>query len=478
MILSTANDDKDSDIIDSLYKLCKENKIEEVRSILPSIGNKNLINQIQTSTGSTCLHVACYYGHENMVEILLDYGAMRSIRNLRHNLTPYEETNADNIRQLFDKGRGLFSYNNNNNNPYIEWAIADDNLLDKRRRFRELIGVYKTYDSHHLVSKLIAEFIQYYLNEYLLKHNNDAAHPQDQITSEQIKDIEGYFREAIEKKDYLTYFIRAYTLPNDFHKVLNKHLALYILDYFDESKNFLSTYRLVNCLAHIVTLIIHHQKLSQYEYRGLCYRGMRITQNDLNQYSLNQHMLNRSFLSTSVNRQVAEMFAGEGQQSKMRFTPQNQSALQYSCLCRYLIKQHSTAIDVKTLSMRPEEEEVLILPFTVFKVVTIKRPYPDNLTAPISVEIELEECEDPNDKRKQLENMKKMKKRKIFCAIGLLLSVLLLALGGLIIIFILKNSSAGKYYSAIRERFSLYTFEMLFVVVFLNISESIAIHRH
>lgn len=453
--LSSANEDKDSDIIDSLYKLCKENKIEEVRYILPSISNKNLINQIQTSTGSTCLHVACYYGHENMVEILLDYGAVSSIRNLRHNLTPYEETYADNIRQLFDKGRDLFSYNNNNN-PYIEWAIVDADLLDKRRRFRELIDVYKSYDSHNLISKVIAEFIHYYLNEYLMNHNNNAEHQQDQITREQIKNIEEYFREAIEKKDYLTYFIKAYTFTNDFHRVLNKHLALYILDYFDESKIFSSTYRLVNCLAHIVTLLIHHPNLSQYRYRGFCYRGMRITQNDLNQYRSNQHMLNRSFLSTSVNRQVAEMFAGEGQQSKMRFTPQNQSALQYSCLCRYLIKQDSTAIDVQTLSMRPEEEEVLILPFTVFKVVTIKRHYPDNLTAPISVEIELEECEDPNDKRKQLENMKKMEKRKIFCVIGLLLSILLLALGGLFINFyILKISSPGKYFSAIREIFSL-----------------------
>ncbi|CAF5035497.1 unnamed protein product, partial [Rotaria sp. Silwood1] len=88
---SSINDNNDSNIIDSLYQLCKDNEIEKVRSILPFIGNINIINRIQTSTGSTCLHVACYYGHREMVEMLLEYGAVHSIRNIRYNLTPYEE---------------------------------------------------------------------------------------------------------------------------------------------------------------------------------------------------------------------------------------------------------------------------------------------------------------------------------------------------------------------------------------------------
>ncbi|CAF1259582.1 unnamed protein product, partial [Didymodactylos carnosus] len=41
--------------------------------------------------GSTSLHVACYYGHKQLVQVLLDYGALPSVRNFRHNLTPYEE---------------------------------------------------------------------------------------------------------------------------------------------------------------------------------------------------------------------------------------------------------------------------------------------------------------------------------------------------------------------------------------------------
>ncbi|CAF3906271.1 unnamed protein product [Rotaria sordida] len=400
---SSNNDDNNSNIIDLLYDLCKENEIEKVRSILPYINNINIINTIQNSTGSTCLHVACYYGHRHMVQLLLEYGALHSIRNLRHNLTPYEEAYTDDIKQLFVEHRKLFS-NNDFDYDYIEWSVVGDDLLGKRREFRQAIDLYKTYNNHHLISKLVAEVIHYYLNEYLINESNDSNNSEDQITRQQIETIEAYFKEAIEKQDYLTYFIKAYTLTNCFYKVLNKHLALYILQYFDTTKDFSSNYRLVNCLVHIVTLLIYHPNLPQYQYKGLCYRGMRITQNDLNQYLSNQHILNRSFLSTSIDREVAEMFAGEGQQSKMRYTPKDHCILQYSCLCQYLIKQNSTAINIQSLSTRPDEKEILILPFTVFKVIAIKRNYLDNPNVSISIEIELEECEDSNDNKNESEN--------------------------------------------------------------------------
>jgi hypothetical protein len=427
-------DDNEEAISDFLYQLCRGNKVEEIRNILPTISKRNTINRIHNSTGSTCLHVASYYGHRDVVQILLDYGAVRSIRNFTHNLTPFEEAHDDNIKKLFIQQQVLFS---NNDYDYVEWSLVGDDLLEKRRKFRDVIDLYKNYDNHTLISKLIAEFIHYYLNEYLLSHSNGTGNPEDQVTSEQIKTLEVYFRGAIEEKDYLTYFIRAYTLTDSFHKLLNKHLALYVLDYFDESKNFLSTYRLVNCLAHIVTLLIHHPKLSQYEYRGLCYRGMRVTQYDLNQYKLGQHILNRSFLSTSIDRQVAEMFAGEGQQSKMRYTPKRNYALQYSCLCQYSIKQKGTAIDIKMLSMRPDEKEVLILPFAVFKVVAIKRNDLEDPTAPISIEIELEECEDPDSRPNQLEFKQKTKQRRCFNINRLLLLVWTVILGVIMVFIIL-----------------------------------------
>ncbi|CAF4435738.1 unnamed protein product [Rotaria sp. Silwood2] len=400
---SSNNDDNDSNIIDLLYDLYKENEIEKVQSILPYIDKISIINKIQNSTGSKCLHVAYYYGHQHMVPLLLEYGILHSIRNLRHNLTPYGETYTDGIKQMFVEHSKLFS-NNKFDYDYIAWSVVGDDLLEKRREFHQAIDLYKTYDNHNFVSKLLLEVIHYYLNEYLINESNDHGNPEDEITRKQIETIEAYFKEAIEKQDYLTYFIKVNILTNLFYEVLNKHLALYILQYFDKTKDFSSNYRLVNCLVHIVTLLIYYLNLPQYRYQGLCYCGMRITQYDLDQYLSNQHILNRSFLSASMNREVAEMFASEGQQSKMRHTPKDHRALQYSCLCKYLIKQNSTAINIQSLSTRPDEKEILILPFTVFKIIAIKQNYLDDPTASISVEIVLEEYENPNDNKNESEN--------------------------------------------------------------------------
>ncbi|CAF1592613.1 unnamed protein product [Rotaria sp. Silwood1] len=393
-LCSSNNNDNDSATIDLLYNLCKKNEIDNVRNILQTIDNRNIINKNHPSTGSTCLHVACYYGHREVVSILLDYGALRSVRNLAYNLTPYEETGRDDIKQLLLQQKQFCS---NNDYNYIEWSMIGDDLLEKRRQFRHIIDLYKDYDNEHLISKLLVEVIHYYLDEYLTNQYNNTENLEHQTILKQIKIIQECFKEAIEKQDYLTYFIKAYTLTTCFFEELNKHLALYISDCFDKTRYFLSNYRLVNCLSHIVTLLIYHPNLPQYHFQGVCYRGMRITQNDLDQYQLNQHFLNRSFLSTSIDHRVAEMFAGEDQQSHMRHTYQSHRPLQYSCLCKYLIKQNSTAINIQSLSTRPDEKEILILPFSVFKVIGIKRNYLDNPTASISIEIELEEYEDRNN---------------------------------------------------------------------------------
>ncbi|CAF4915769.1 unnamed protein product, partial [Rotaria sp. Silwood2] len=50
------------------------------------------------------------------------------------------------------------------------------------------------------------------------------------------------------------------------------------------------------------------------------------------------------------------------------------------------------------------EQEVLIIPFSVFKVMKIKRNYLEDSTASISIEIELEECEDVIDDNKESES--------------------------------------------------------------------------
>ncbi|CAF1172922.1 unnamed protein product [Rotaria sordida] len=87
----------------------------------------------------------------------------------------------------------------------------------------------------------------------------------------------------------------------------------------------------------------------------------------------------------------------------LKYTSKDHCALQYTCLCQYLIKQNSTAIDIQNLSTKSDEKEILMLSFIVFKVIAIKRNYLDDPTASISIEIELEECEGPNDNQNEAE---------------------------------------------------------------------------
>ncbi|CAF2850049.1 unnamed protein product, partial [Rotaria sp. Silwood2] len=209
------------------------------------------------------------------------------------------------------------------------------------------------------------------------------------------KKLEFFFKQAIQEQNYLKYFIKAYTLTNNFYRVLNKHLALYILDYFDTSSYSSSPtkYHLINCLVHIVTLLINHPDIHKYKYKGIAYRGLLMTRNDLEHYTAGTHILNRSFVSTSKNPSVAKVFADNREQNILQQISDHHDLVQVSVLLKYTIKQNQTAIDIEHISMVEDEKEVLILPFSVFQIKDRIDNSP-KLCPPVLVEIELEECED------------------------------------------------------------------------------------
>ncbi|CAF4294470.1 unnamed protein product, partial [Adineta steineri] len=60
---------------------------------------------------------------------------------------------------------------------------------------------------------------------------------------------------------------------------------------------------------------------------------------------------------------------------------------------KYTITQNHSAIDIAAISTIQDEEEILILPFSVFKVIDKIENY-SNMSLPVLVEIDLEEYED------------------------------------------------------------------------------------
>jgi hypothetical protein len=192
--------------------------------------------------GNVALNVAGCHGYNEFIQVLFTNDALTSFRNMPYQLTSYSESKMDEIRNLFLENSNLLcSREETQDYDYIEWSSNGNVLIQKREEFRSQIDLYKTYDNqHHLITKLLIEIIEYYLNEYLVQ--------QEHFSPNVTKELEFCFKQAIEKKSYLKYFIKAYTLTNNFHHVLNKHLALYILDYFDTSEYSSSPtkYRLIN----------------------------------------------------------------------------------------------------------------------------------------------------------------------------------------------------------------------------------------
>ncbi|CAF0723676.1 unnamed protein product [Didymodactylos carnosus] len=367
----------------NLYHACENNNIKQVMRYIKSENINNIINEKLHPSGSTALHIAAHKGHTEIVKLLLKNGAFRSTTN-KYGLTPFEEARTEETKDLFRRINTRHSFIGNlDDADYIEWVIADTDLVKECDHFRNGTDSLKRYD-YLATRELLVEIISYYIKEYLVQNEG--------LSDAQIKEIEYNFTEALHQRDIIHYLIIAYTSPTaHFHKILNKHLAKYLMDYFDQKINFRPNYRLINCLKNIVALLIHHPDFINHHFIGITYRGMLMTENDLEKYQTGSQIMNRTFLSTSKKLTVAEFFAGEGQQNSLRKTP-DRTHIQISVVCKYKIKNTRTALDIELMSSIPDEQEVLITPFATFNVTNVKRHDPTTNPS-VLVEIELVEYE-------------------------------------------------------------------------------------
>ena len=108
--------------------------------------------------------------------------------------------------------------------------------------------------------------------------------------------------------------------------------------------------------------VLHHPSVEHlYHPNWTTYRGVNMTQWDLEQYVPGARILVRSFLSTSKNVNIAKFY--------FDFVSENKIPV----LCIYHITQSRTAMSIQDISRFNQEEEVLIRPFAVFRVVKIER---------------------------------------------------------------------------------------------------------
>ncbi|CAF3718844.1 unnamed protein product [Rotaria sp. Silwood1] len=88
----------------ALYWACRAGNFDTVQKLIASTPYVD-INRLEPN-GSTALHAASFFGHADIVRLLLHQcGVMRHRRNL-HGFTAYEEADTDEIHALFHRSSG------------------------------------------------------------------------------------------------------------------------------------------------------------------------------------------------------------------------------------------------------------------------------------------------------------------------------------------------------------------------------------
>ena len=310
------------------------------------------------SNRSTALHVASFHGHHEIVALLLDAGASRSIRNSVHGLTAYQEARTESIKALFrsktyhhDQHRFI------GEELHTEWISAyrepRKRGYDLRRQLKLLISFDDDEDGN--LYREVASDMSTYVDDL-------------QLSVRDKETVKKYFSGLAETSSPI-YIIKAYSSTTGFHKYLNRHIAQYAIDFFDPlSVDTVTDYKMVKSLLKLVAIVMHTGTFRHLRFCGQTYRGMLLTRDDLDRYVVNSKILTKSFLSTSKLQDIAHVFSGNAQAQFLRRTP-DREAIHIAVMCTYVTRNNGTALDIETISERAsDEKEVLILPFSVFRV--------------------------------------------------------------------------------------------------------------
>jgi hypothetical protein len=270
--------------LSELYKACRDGNILRVQNLLSSLSLDD-VNLIEPN-GSTALHAASYYGHKDIVKLLLEKGARRHQLNAYH-LSPADEASTPEIKQLFKRPLTEKNQRFGSDTPHLEWMKS---AFDVREI--SLVNIMHTSPFPSL--------------DEALKQICSAKELQDAQGMEQIRSL---LDDACKKND-ASYLLRAYTANTDFYRRLNHLYAqLPFRRYTNEDR--------ARWYVQFAATVDSSEQYSKYGWKGVSYRGMMITQADLDQYRIGDWIVNKAFLSTSKNPEVAEVFISEPVANKL-----------------------------------------------------------------------------------------------------------------------------------------------------------------
>jgi len=177
--------------------------------------------------------------------------------------------------------------------------------------------------------------------------------------------IKDFFARAFEEHDP-NYIITAYTYCQNFTKLLNTDMARNVIhDLKNGCSQFCcdSLYSTEDGTKSITSILLYHPKFLEFNFTGEVYRGIVLSKNALDHYVFGSSIITTTFLSTSKDRAVAERICDKGSSN-----PQ-----MHQFFCTYtVVNKNCTALDISTKSLYPDEQEVLILPYSAFLITKIE----------------------------------------------------------------------------------------------------------
>ncbi|CAF3885246.1 unnamed protein product [Adineta steineri] len=119
--------------------------------------------------------------------------------------------------------------------------------------------------------------------------------------------------------------------------------------------------------------------LETLSYIGTSYRGMIINNDNFQQYKIGKQILIKTLLSTSKHIRIASQFCKINKKTND----------QLNVICVYEICTSKSALDIEDISEFPDDQEVLILPYSRFEIIDIQYTRSDTSR----IEIRLKQCE-------------------------------------------------------------------------------------
>ncbi|CAF3821852.1 unnamed protein product [Rotaria sp. Silwood1] len=222
------------------------------------------------------------------------------------------------------------------------------------------------------------------LPDCTIKDAVDKIKAADELKNDKSMDKIYVALERAQSESNITHLVYAYTIESNFYRILNRqlsnlsvsnNLAEYLTAMFIKtSKNHND--KTVDWPLYFTSIILKDVNTVGSPLKCFCgrtYRGLTITQHDLSLYKVNSLVIQKTFSSSSKLRSMAETFAKQPESGRM------------PALFIFIMDVTNTlCIDLAGISEYPNEEEVLILPLSIFMVTKIDQTKPNGY-----IEIEL-----------------------------------------------------------------------------------------